>query len=49
MAEPRAARDGGPLAWMVRKSLVVQKALQSLFGWLATRVIKHPDRCVWGT
>ena len=40
---------GGPIAWMVRKSLVIQTKLQIFFGWQSALVIKHPSRCIWGT
>ena len=40
---------GGPLEWMIRKSLAIQKALQVFFGWVASGVVAHPNRCIWAT
>ena len=48
-SQQSAPCDGGPVAWMIRKSLVIQRYLQVLFGWVAARVIAHPNRCIWGT
>ena len=48
--EPRNQQNkaGGPVAWMVRKSLIIQTKLQVLFGWQAKVVCEHPSRCIWG-
>ena len=40
---------GGPVEWMIRKSLAIQKVLQVFFDWVASKVIAHPNRCIWAT